>query len=120
MEKHLRALENRRGETEALIATVKMTIQNMKGQCAMGDKEKFSAFRDKLVRENEEKFGPEARQKYGNGQVDEANRNMMDLTPEQFARWQELDEKIMQRLEQGISDGIRTDSNAAKTDCFAA
>ena len=114
MEEHLRALEDRRAETEALIATVKKTIQHMKGDHAMSDKEKFQALKDKMVRENEEKFGPEARQKYGDGQVDAANRTMMGLTEEQFARWQEMDGEILRRLEAGVRDGIRADSEAAK------
>ena len=70
--------------------------------------------REKLLRENEETFGPEARQKYGNEQVDATNRNMMGLTEEQFTRWQALDGEILQRLENAVTDGIQADSEEAK------
>lgn len=114
MEEHLRALEDRRAETEALIATVKKTIQHMKGDRAMSDKEKFRALKDRVLRENEANYGTEARQKYGNEPVDATNRMMMGLTEEEFARWQALDGEILRRLEAGVTDGIRADSEAAK------
>ena len=40
MEEHLLELEKQKAETEALIRTVKKTIQSMKGECEMSDKEK--------------------------------------------------------------------------------
>lgn len=113
MEEHLRALEDRKAETEALISTVKKTIRDLKGDCKMNDKEKFQAFKEKMLRENEEKYGAEARQKYGNEQVDAANRNMMGLTEEQFESWQALDSQILQRLEAGVREGICPDSEEA-------
>jgi DNA-binding transcriptional MerR regulator len=114
MEEHLRALEAQRAEMEALIATVKKTIRNMKGDCAMSDKEKFEALKERAIRENEEKYGHEARQKYGNESVDGANCNMMGLTEERFARWQALDEEILRKLEEGVVKGISADGDEAK------
>lgn len=114
MEEHLRALEEQKAETEALIRTVKKTIRHMKGACEMSDKEKFQALKDRMLRENEANYGAEARQKYGDGQVDAANRKMMNLTEAQFARWQELDGEILRRLEAGVTAGIRADSGEAK------
>ena len=114
MEEHLAALEAQKAQTEALITTVKKTIRHMKGECDMADKEKFTALKNKLLRENEETYGAEARQKYGDGQVEEANRNMMGLTEEQFARWQELDQQILHRLEAGVAAHIPADSEEAE------
>ena len=65
MEEHLLALEKQKADTEALILTVKKTIQSIKGECVMSDKEKFQALKEKAVRENEEMYGAEAREKYG-------------------------------------------------------
>lgn len=113
MQEHLRALEERKSETEAMIATVKKTIQSMKGDCQMSDKEKFRALKEKMLRENEEKYGAEARQKYGDEQVYAANRNLMNLTEEQFENWQALDREILQRLEAGVREGIAADGEEA-------
>ena len=114
LEEHLQALEDRKAETEALIATVRKTISHMKGECTMSDKEKFQGLKERMVRENEETYGPEARQKYGNEQVDGANRKMMGLSEEQFTRWQELDKEIRCRLEECIANGVGADSQEAK------
>ena len=51
MEEHLLELEKQRADTESLIRTVKKTIQSMKGECEMSDKEKFQALKEKKIRE---------------------------------------------------------------------
>ena len=114
MEDHLRALEERKAETETLIRTVRKTILHMKGACEMSDREKFQAFRDRMLRENETDYGTEARQKFGDGQVDAANRKMMGLTEARFAQWQALDGEILRRLKDGVSAGIPADSEEAR------
>ena len=53
MEDHLLELENEKARTEALIETVKKTIEHMKGEREMSDMEKFQAFRDEAA----EKYG---------------------------------------------------------------
>lgn len=114
MEEHLAALEEQKAATEAMIATVKKTIRHMKGECDMSDKEKFQALKNKMVSENETKYGKEAREKYGAEQVDAANRNMMNLSEEQFERWQKLDAEILDKLEDGVKAGIKADSSQAE------
>ena len=96
MEDHLLALKQRQEETAALIRTVEQTIRHMKGECQMADREKFKALKKSLVQGNEIKFGAEARAKYGDAQVDAANKNMMGLSEEDFARWQALEQHILQ------------------------
>ena len=114
MEDHLLALEEQQAATEELIRTVKKTIQHMKGTLIMSDKERFAALKEKLLQENESKYGSEARRKYGTDQVDAANQKMMGLTDDQFAQWQALDVEILHRLEAGVQAGIPADSDEAK------
>ena len=113
MEAHLLALENQKAATEALIQTVKKTIQHMKGAYNMSDKERFAGLKAKLLQENEANYGQEARQKYGDAQVDASKQKLMGLTEEQFARWQELESEILRRLEAGVKAGISPDSEEA-------
>lgn len=115
MEKHLLALEDQKAATEALIQTVKKTIQHMKGVYTMSDKERFQTLKEKKLRENETKYGAQARQKYGADRVEATNRKMMVLTDAQFQSWQELGEEILCRLEAGVKAGIRADSGEAET-----
>lgn len=110
MEEHLLELENQKAMTEALIQTVKKTIRHMKGAYDMSDKEKFQALKEKMLQENETNYGAEARKKYGEDQVNAANKKMLNMTEAQFLRWQELEEEILIRLENGVKEGITADS----------
>lgn len=114
MEDHLLALKQRQAETAALIRTVEQTIRHMKGECQMADREKFKALKKSLVQGNEIKFGAEARAKYGDAQVDAANQNMMGLSEEDFARWQALEQQILQELEQAVEAGLPAHSEKSR------
>ena len=114
MEDHLLALKQRQEETAALIRTVEQTIRHMKGECQMADREKFKALKKSLVQGNEIKFGAEARAKYGDAQVDAANQNMMGLSEEDFARWQALEQQILQELEAAVQAGQSAHSETGK------
>ena len=50
----------------------------------MSDQEKFAGFKQKLVDDNEAKYGVEIRAKYGDKAVAEANANVAGLTKEQY------------------------------------
>ena len=65
LREHLLELEEKRNHMEALIQTVEQTIRSMKGEYDMSDQEKFQAFKERVVRENEEKHGAEIREKCG-------------------------------------------------------
>jgi DNA-binding transcriptional MerR regulator len=114
MEDHLMALKQRQEETAALIRTVEQTIRHMKGECQMADREKFKALKKSLLQKNDIVYGKEAREKYGDAQVDQANRNMMGLSDEDFARWQELEQQILRQLEEAVEAGHTADSEQAK------
>ena len=115
MEEHLLALEKQKANTEALILTVKKTIQSIKGECEMSNKEKFQALKENVVRENEEMYGVEAREKYGDEEVRTFNQKMLNMTEVQWERFQELEKDILKRLEDGVEQGIEVESEAAKT-----
>ena len=94
LREHLLELEEKRNHMEALIQTVEQTIRSMKGEYDMSDQEKFQAFKERVVRENEEKHGAEIREKYGDEEMDAANRKVLDMTEEEYERFQNLGEEI--------------------------
>lgn len=65
LEEHLRELEAQRSRIDSLIGLVQRSILSMKGEDKMSDSEKFQAFKEEVVRQHEEKYGAEAREKYG-------------------------------------------------------
>ncbi len=111
---HLEELEAQQARTQNIISNVKNTIAEMKGEYVMSDNERFDAFKKQLVKENEEKYGEEIRSKYGDNQVDESNRKMMNLSKEQYDELQELGAQINERLEKAVETGISIESDEGK------
>lgn len=113
LEEHLLELEEQRKQMDFLIRTVKQTISSMKGECAMSDKEKFEAFKEHLVKENEAEYGEEICEAYGNEQVDEANQKVLNMSEEDWKEFKYLEGKIKERLKAGVLDGIKPESEEA-------
>lgn len=102
---HLAVLEEKRGQIDAMIASVRSTINAEERNELMKDHEKFEAFRKNAVEKNEAQYGREAREKYGDEAIDASNRKMMNLSREQYAEWSALDEEILTRLEAAVRAG---------------
>lgn len=100
---HLAALEERRDRLEALILTVQHTLKE--GQ-TMSDREKFEGFKEKALRENEEKYGSEIREKYGSDAVEQSNKLFQNLTETQFEEMNTIAAQIQTRLEEAVSGGL--------------
>lgn len=80
---HLNALTERRNRLDMLIEAVQKTMAAAKGEITMTDEEKFAAFKQNLIDENEAKYGAEVRARYGSETVDESNAKLMAMTKEQ-------------------------------------
>lgn len=106
---HLSALRQQRERLEALINTVERTLLNRKGEIAMSDKEKFEGFKRELAEKNERLYGKEAREAYGSGPVEAAQKNLMGLSPELFQRWQDLDRE----LREGLAAAVQAEEDPA-------
>lgn len=102
LQSHLAELTRQRARIDALILTVQKTLDDRKGENKMNDSEKFEAFKRELVRENEEKYGAEARAAYGGGAVDAANNALLGMRPEQHAAWAALEEEIRAALAEAV------------------
>lgn len=104
LQSHLRELEARRDRLENLILTVRKTIDGTRGGVEMSDREKFEAFKRRAVEANEEQYGREIRERYGDGPVDRANANVLALTEEDYSRWRALEEEIRSALAQAVQN----------------
>jgi DNA-binding transcriptional MerR regulator len=102
---HLSALKAKKAQIELLINNVEKTIAASKGEIKMTDKEKFEGFKQKLIEDNEKKFGKEVREKYGDAAVDASNAKLMGLTTEQYEKVQELSQQINETLKEAYRQG---------------
>ena len=53
----------------------------------MNDAEKFMAFKENVVKKHEERYGAEARAKYGDKGVDDAQQKVLDMSEEDYERF---------------------------------
>src|SRR5699024_7028870 len=91
--KHREQLLEKRRQLDVLIKNVEQTIGAKKGERKMTDKEKFAGFKRELIEKNEEKFGKEIREKYGDETIDASNAKLMGMSEEAYSKGQELEKK---------------------------
>ena len=101
---HKKELLKRRKEIDLLIENVEKTISYKKGEVNMLDKEKFEAFKKNLINENEENYGQEIRNKYGDDQVDKSNEKILRLTKEEYDQFEQLGKKIIEKLTEAMDE----------------
>ncbi|HCS72576.1 MAG TPA: MerR family transcriptional regulator [Clostridiales bacterium] len=111
---HLSALRAKKEQIELLINNVEKTIAASKGEITMSNKEKFEGFKQKLIDENEKKYGKETREKYGGDVVNASNAKMMGLTFEQYEEMQELSQQINNNLKKAFEQGDPSSELAQK------
>ncbi|NLD18888.1 MAG: MerR family transcriptional regulator [Clostridiales bacterium] len=114
LEDHLLKLEEQKEHTELLIRTVKKTISSMRGECEMNDKEKFEAFKDGIIEENEKKYGEEVRGKYGGDEVEGFNSRIKGMSQQDWDRFKDLEMEVKGLLEKGIKESVKSDSLVGK------
>lgn len=102
---HLAALLQRKQQLETLIGNVKKTISTMKGETTMSNSEKFRGFKEKMVRDNEEKYGKEIRQKYGDDTVNASYAKIRGMTEEKIQEAEALRRRIEEGLAEAFSQG---------------
>ncbi|MFY3791183.1 MerR family transcriptional regulator [Ureibacillus sp. MALMAid1270] len=105
LESHLYQLEQKKSRLEKLIETVEKTIAYERGEIQMSDQQKFEAFKDKLIQENEEKYGEEIRDKYGKRTVEESNAKFKNMSQEQYDEMVKIGEEIFELLPKAMETG---------------
>ncbi|MEQ8175244.1 MAG: MerR family transcriptional regulator [Syntrophomonadaceae bacterium] len=103
-EHHARLLDKRQ-RLDLLIATVAKTIAASEGRIAMRDSEKFEGFKQKMIDDNEKNYGEEARAKYGDDKVDQANQKIKGMSKEQYAELESLSSSLSDTLKAAMADG---------------
>ena len=79
----------------------------------MSDTEKFQAFKENAVKQHEDMYGAEARRKYGDEEVDEAQRKVLNMTEEEYERFENLGKEIRERLKEAVLADVSPDSEEA-------
>ncbi|WP_048000440.1 MerR family transcriptional regulator [Lactiplantibacillus herbarum] len=104
-------LQRERQRLDQLLAMVQTTIQTQRESSIMTDEEKFQTFKVDRIATNEQQYGDEIREQYGESTVTEANRQFADLSATDYA--------AMQTTEQRLLTILREQLNASELDVEA-
>ncbi|CFX95186.1 TipAS antibiotic-recognition domain [Syntrophomonas zehnderi OL-4] len=102
---HREKLLEKKAQLELLIMNVEKTLAAAEGRTKMSDQEKFQGFKQKMIEENEEKYGKEIREKYGEETVARSNQKFMAMTEEQYAEVTALEARFRAILEEARQGG---------------
>jgi len=105
LREHRVKLLEKKQQLELLINNVEKTIAQYEGRIIMTDQEKFEGFKQKLIDENEAKYGKEVREKYGDEAVDKSYRKMKEMTQEQYAEFEKLGQMVLDTLKEAMAAG---------------
>ncbi len=115
LEHHLAKLLAEKKQLDILIENVKKTLEYKKGNINMSDNEKFQGLKKKLIDENEQKYGKEIREKYGDETINESNQRMMNMTKAQYEEFEQLGQEVLNTLEEAYATGDPSGELAQKT-----
>lgn len=105
LQNHLITLKEKRDRLDVLINNVQKSISVMKGAATMSNEEKFEGFKEKLISDNEQKYGEEIRKKYGNDIIDNTNTKLKNMSKEQYSKLETLTEEFHNTLKQACAQG---------------
>jgi len=114
LQEHYQNLIDKQKQLELLIKNVAKTIASQEGRITMSDKEKFEGFKQKMMEENEVKYGEEIRKKYGDDVVNESNEKMKNMTQSDYEEVSRLTEEVIQELIQAFKQGDPAGEKAQK------
>lgn len=114
LKEHREKLLEKRKQLDLLIANVNKTIAVTEGRTKMIDKEKFEGFKQKMIDENEKKYGEEIREKYGKDSVEKSNAKLMKMTQEEYDSMVNLENQVKVALAEAFKTGDPSSDLAQK------
>src|SRR5690554_5228659 len=98
LKSHRNELLKKRKKIDVLLVNVDKTLESHEGRIKMTTKEKFTGFKQQMIEENEKTYGKEIREKYGDDEVNQANKNLNNMTKEEYDKLQKLTEELYSTL----------------------
>lgn len=102
---HLGALREKRQQVDLLIETLQTTLSALKGEKTMSDKDKFQGFKQKLLDDNENNYGDEVRQRYGEDAYAASRRKLEAMPREEFDSLQDLGIRVNEKIAEAMAAG---------------
>ena len=81
----------------------------------MSEKKKFESFKQKYVDNNEDKYGKEIRELYGDNTVDKSNAKVKGMSQKQYDEITNLEQQVLNNLKAAMETGDPAGELAQKT-----
>lgn len=94
LENQIKLLEEKQKRVERIHILAKTTLNNLLGEKNMKPDEKFEAFKDEVIKENDDKYGKEVISKYGEDTYKESMKKYKNLSKEQHKELEELSNNV--------------------------
>ncbi|BDR55524.1 MerR family transcriptional regulator [Xylocopilactobacillus apis] len=98
-----------------LADSIDLAISYYQGEKEMSDPEKFQTFKDEWLKQNEEKYGDELREKYDEDEIREYNENFSQMSESKFEKLKKAEAQLFEDLNLLLKkENIDLDSSIAK------
>jgi DNA-binding transcriptional MerR regulator len=95
---HYAKIMQKRSQLDLLIANIEKSIALAERGAPMSDQEKFEGFKQKMIDDNERKYGREVRVKFGEVEINQSNLKMRKMSAEQHAALIKLSGEVNETL----------------------
>ncbi len=101
-----------RDQLTALIETLDVTLQTTAGGQFMTNEEKFAAFKQSQINQNNDQFGDEVQQRWGQAALETGNQAFNNLSQADYTAMQATETKLISALVEVIDNHEETDERA--------
>ncbi len=102
---HLRIISGQKDQLEEAIVRTRAAIRTLERIEPMDTSDAFEALKAQSVRDFEKTYGQEARERYGDEVIDDANERMMALSQDEWDAKESLEGAILTHLETALAEG---------------
>lgn len=114
LEDQYQELTKKKEQINHLLLTIEKTLRYHKGEINMSDKEKFEAFKQEKLAQNEATYGKEIREKYGQDTIESSNKQWQNLSEADFKNMTQAEKELFAALKELI-EAKDIPSESAKT-----
>ncbi|MBN2605654.1 MAG: MerR family transcriptional regulator [Bacilli bacterium] len=98
LKKHKINILKKKERIETLLYNLNETIDSIERNKTMKDSKKFEGLKEKLIADNNEKYGSEIKLKYGEVEIEESNDKIRKMSKADYAYAEELGNRILKQL----------------------
>lgn len=109
---HKNNILQRQKQLQVLLNNVEKTIISLEGEVEMSDTDKFEGFKNEIIKENEDRYGREIREKYGDNAIDKSYGKVSKMSKEEWNEVEALGEKVNEALREAMILGGPTSEKA--------